>query len=105
MVAGNRGGNGESGGDDGAKHRRANDGERDLSDCQRDGAGHDADKQRAQDASAAVKRGNAGGKADELCGEPRYVAPAWREFPWSSIAGFFGRIFCMRAPLRIAFSC
>jgi hypothetical protein len=21
-----------------------------------------------------VKRGNAGGKADELCGEPRYVA-------------------------------
>ncbi len=54
MVAGDRGGNGEGGGDDGTKHRRTDHGERDLSDCQCDGAGHDANKQRAQDASAAV---------------------------------------------------
>jgi hypothetical protein len=65
MVAGNRGGNGESSGDDGAKHRRANHGERDPSDCQRDGAGNDADKQCAQDASAAVKRSHASSKPDE----------------------------------------
>ena len=49
----------------GTKHRRTDHGERDLSDCQCDGAGHDANKQRAQDASAAVKRGHAGGKPDE----------------------------------------
>ena len=64
MVAGNRGRNSEPGDDDGAKPLRANHGEHDLSHCQCDGAGHDADKQRTQDTRAAVKRGHAGCKPD-----------------------------------------
>jgi hypothetical protein len=42
-----------------------NGGERDLTDRKGDSAGHDADKQRAEDACAAMKRGHAGGKSDE----------------------------------------
>ena len=65
MVAGDRGGNGEGGRDGRAQGNRLYECEGDLADAQRQRSNNQPDKERAEYARAAVKRGHTGGEADE----------------------------------------
>jgi len=93
VIARDRGRRGEEKRNRGTDKWRADGCNGDLSGRESDGAGDQADKNRADFTLAAVVGSEPRGDTNELCGVPRYVAHAQYAFLWNTEAGSLRHIF------------